>query len=91
MTNNHIKSWRSLSGNVIVFDKYNGAVHDLSTNNEIGIVFFSSLVFHESFYTHGITTATSKNILMWMQSITDKSRDALFPLLIPILESQKLL
>ena len=87
MTNNHIKSGRTLSGNVIVLDGYDGAVHILSTNNEIGIVSFSSLVFQESFFEDGITTATSESILTWMQSITDESSKTLLPLLIPIFES----
>jgi len=73
MTNNHIKSGRSLSGNVVVLDGYDGAVHVSSTNNKIGTVSFSNLVFYESFYAHDITTATSNSILTWMQSITDDS------------------
>ena len=89
MTNNHIKSGRSLSGNVVVLNGYDGAVHVSSTNNKIGIVSFSSLVSHESFYAHDITTKTSNDILTWIQSITNKSRDTLFPLLISIFESQK--
>ena len=43
----------------------------------------------ESFFVDDITTATSNNILTWMQSITDESRETLLPLLIPIFESQK--
>ena len=66
MINDHIKSGRSLSGNVVVLDGYDGAVHVSSTNNEIGIVSFSSLVFQESFFVDDITTATSNNILTWM-------------------------
>ena len=66
MTNNHIKSGRSLSGKVFVLHGYDDVVHVSSTKNEIGIVSFSSLVFHESFYAHGITTATSNIILTWM-------------------------
>ena len=73
MINNHIESGISLSGNVVVLDEYNGAVHVSSTNNEIGIVSFSSLVFQESFYAYDIATATNDIILTWMQSITDKS------------------
>ena len=89
MINNNIKAGRSVSGNVAIIDGYDGAVHVSSTNNEIGIVSYSSLLFHESFFVHGITTATSGNILTWMQSITDETRDTLLPLLIPIYESQK--
>ena len=89
MTNDHMKSGRSLSGNVVVLNRYNGAVHFSSTNNKIGIVSFSSLVFRESFFAEDVTTATSNNILMWMQSITNESRETLLPLLIPIFESQK--
>ena len=66
MTNNYIESERLLSGNVLVLDRYNGAVHILSTNNEIGIVSFSSLVFQESFFEDDITTATSDSIWTWM-------------------------
>ena len=33
ITSNHIESGRSLSGNVVVFDGHDGAVHVLSTNN----------------------------------------------------------
>ena len=89
MINDHIKAGRLLSGNVIILDGYDGAVHVSSTNNEIGIVSYSSLLFHESFFVHSITTATSGNILTWMQSITDETRETLLPLLIPIYESQK--
>ena len=89
MINNHIASGRSLLGNVVVFDGYDGAVHISSTNNEIGIVSFSSLVFSESFFEDGIITATSESILTWMQSITGKSSKTLLPLLTPIFESQK--
>ena len=63
MINNHIVSGRSLSGYVVVLDGYDGAVHISSTNNEIGIVSFSSLVFQESFFEDGLTTATSDIIL----------------------------
>ena len=66
MTDNHIESERSLSRNVVVLDGYDGAVHILSTNNEIRIVSFGSLVFDKSFYAHGIITATSNIILTWM-------------------------
>ena len=91
MTNNHIESRRSLSSNVVVLGGYDGTVHVSSTNNEIGIVSFSSLVFQESFFEDGITTATSDIILTWMQSTANESRKALLPLLTPIFESQKLL
>ena len=45
MTNNHIENGRSLSGNVVVLYGYDSIVHIASTNNEIEIVSFSSLVF----------------------------------------------
>ena len=70
MTNNHVESGRLLSGNVVVLDRYDGAVHVLSTNNEIGIVSFSSLVFQESFFEDDTITETSDIILTWMQSIS---------------------
>ena len=43
MTDNHTESRKSLSGNVVVLDGYDGAVHVM--DNEIGIVSFSSLGF----------------------------------------------
>ena len=44
MIDKHIESGRSLSGNVVVLDGYDCGVHVSTTNNEIEIISFSSLV-----------------------------------------------
>ena len=90
MTKDHIKSGRKLYGNVIVIDGYNGAVHTSLTNNKIGIISYSSLVLHESFFAYGISTATNNIILTWMQSISNKTRKVMLLLLTPIFERQKI-
>ena len=82
MINNHIETERTLSGNDVVLDGYDGAMHVSLINNKIEIKSFTSLVFHKSCYAHDITTATSNITVTWIQSITDECRKVLLPLLL---------
>ena len=72
-------------------DSYDGAVHTSTNTKESGIVSYDSQLFHYSFYDHNITTVTSSNILTWMQSMIDESRETISPIMISIYEAQKIL
>jgi len=69
-----------VKGNILVIDSFDGAVH-LSTNTRgSGIVSYITLLFHPDYFMHGVSSATSTYILTWMNSLTGKSRETLFPL-----------
>lgn len=91
MIDHHLERGRLLVGNIMVLDSYDGAVHTPTNTKESCIVSYNSPVFHSSFSEYNITTATSSNILTWMQSITDESRATNFPIMMAIYEQQKIL
>ena len=75
----------------MVLDGFDGAVHTSTNTRESGIVSYSSQIFHSSFYEQNITTATSSNMLTWMQSITDESSATTFLLMMDIYKQQQTL
>ena len=91
LVDHHVERGRLLEGNIMVLDGFDGAVLTSTNTRESGIVSYSSQVFHSSFYEQNITTATSSNILTWMQSITDESRATIFPLVMDIYKQQQTL
>ena len=91
MIEKHIKQGREVKGNIMVLDCSDGALHASTNTKDSGIVSYSSQVFHPDFFAHGISTASSNNILTYMNSLTDKTMATVFRLIIPILEQQALL
>ena len=88
MIKKHIKKGREVKGNIMVLDSSDGAVHSSTNTNNSGIVSYSSQLFHQDYFADGISTASSSNILTWMNSLTDETMATVFPLIIPILEEQ---
>ena len=91
MVDHHVERGRLLKGYIMVLDGYDGAVHTYTNTKETGIVSYSSQVFHSSFYEQNITTAISRNILTWMQSIMGESRATISPLMMDIYKQQQIL
>ena len=88
MINQHLSSGRQLVGNIICIDSFDGTLHSATNTKDNGIVSFNSQLYHRDFSLHGISTASSKNILTWMNSLTDETVATIFPIIIPIFEEQ---
>ena len=88
MINQHLSSGRQLVGNIICIDSFDGALHSATNTKDNNIVSFNSQLYHRDFSLHGISTASSKNILTWMNSLTDETVATIFPIIIPIFEEQ---
>ena len=79
MVSKHTKKNRNLVGNIAIIDSYDGAIHSNSDKERCNIVSFSSQVFSNGTVTSGISTASSKNILTWLQFIGEEKFCNLLP------------
>ena len=81
----HRKKNKNLDGNIAIVNSYDGAIHSNSDKERCNIVPFSSQVFSIGTVSSGISTASSKNILTWLQFIGEEKFCNLLPVLGPIL------
>ena len=71
------RGWK-VKGNMLVIDSYDGAVY-LSTNTQdSSILFYSTLLFHPDYFSHGVSSTSSACILTWMNLSTGESWKTLF-------------
>ena len=64
MMKKHIKRGREVKGNIMVIDSSDGAVHSSTNTKEARIVSYTSQIFHQDYFAHGISSVSSNNILM---------------------------
>ena len=64
MIKKYIKRGREVKGNIMVIDSSDGAVHFSTNTKGAGIVSYSSQLFHQDYFAHGISSVSSNNILM---------------------------
>ena len=79
MANKHIRKGRTLSGDILVINSYDGAEHTNTKKGKTGIVSFSSQMCSTSTIKDGASTAKSMNILTWQQMVGDENRKNIFP------------
>ena len=86
MFNKHSRKKRDLSGEVLVINRYDGAVHNQTKKGRTGIISFSSQMCSDKTIIDGASPAQSMNILTWQQMIGEENRTNLFPAIQKILE-----
>ena len=79
MANKDIRKGRTMSGDVLVINSYDGAEHTNTKKGKTGIVSFSSQMCSTSTIKDGSSTAKSMNILTWQQMVGDENRKNIFP------------
>ena len=90
MIEKHLKRGREVKGNIMVIDSSDGAVHSSTYTKDSEIVSYISQLYLPNYINNGASTSINNNILTWMNSLTNKRMETIYPLIIPILEQQKL-
>jgi len=63
----HKNSGRSIEGNALIIDSYDGAIHSNTDKQETNVVSYSSQLLTSLTVNAGAKSASSWNILTWMQ------------------------
>ena len=79
MANKHIRKGRTLSGDILVINSYDGAEYTNTKKGKTGIVSFSFQICSTSTIKNGASTAKSMNIFTWQQMVGDENRKNIFP------------
>ena len=79
MANKHIRKGRTLSGDILVINSYDGAEHTNTKKGKTRIVSFSSQMCSTSTIKNGASTAKRMNILTWQQMAGDEKRKSILP------------
>ena len=87
----HSNSGRSIEGNALIIDSYDGAIHSNTDKKETNVVSYSSQLLTSSTVSAGAKPASSWNILTWMQ-ISGKEKCAnIFPAIQDVYKEKRLL